>query len=108
MCESQTLSFNNNGYILLCKHCGNYQVAFMTTVLTFSEEEFDVFVKQVRFRFGKKECVNSKYAKSIVLHTASPIVCLILTRQELNHLNELVEECESELKVQEIISLFNQ
>ncbi len=81
MCEFQSLYFGDDGYVVRCKQCGNYQAGFISTMLTLTENDFYALCKIVRLK--NTEPVNLPgYCKSIILPTpAQGFLCCLQSRR---------------------------
>jgi hypothetical protein len=106
-CSFQSLNFGNDGYVVRCRQCGQYQVAFITTVLTLSEREFRSFCAQVRETLRRCAGDMGDPGKTVVLRTPLQGVCICVLPAEANSLLGLLEEAETESKTQDLIKLFN-
>ncbi|TXI31384.1 MAG: hypothetical protein E6Q58_05200, partial [Niabella sp.] len=82
-CKFQTLFSGEEGYIVRCKECGHYQIAFISVLVNMSEESYFTLYGEVRqlatceFPFEKMD------AKRIMIPTPSKNVFFILTPKEL-------------------------
>lgn len=105
-CDFQSLYYGEEGYVVRCKQCAHYQVAFISTMLTLSEADFYLFYKQVKNKVFQSYSDINQDAKIIMIGTPSQDVHLILTPIELMRLYKIMEEADSEIKVQELLCLF--
>ena len=92
MCKQKVLSHNEHGYVVLCKNCQHYHIAFGTTVLSLSEIQYEEFKSQAQeqFNFHKDDAFPQQ--KVIQLPTFSTNVIMVLSFNELLKLIELIEE----------------
>ncbi|GAB3414210.1 DUF6686 family protein [Niabella aquatica] len=107
-CDFQSLYCGEDGYVVRCRQCGHYQVAFISTMLTFSEADFYVFCKQAKDKALQSYDHVNPDSKIIMIATPSQDVYLILTPSELLRLYRALEEADSEIKAQELLCLFKQ
>lgn len=107
MCEFQSLYFNDDGYVVRCKQCGCYQLAFGSTMLTLTKKGFETFCKMVKHKCNERDFLFSEHSKCVVIPTPSNGVYMLLTKNEVNQLNEILEEADNEEKAQCLLSLFN-
>jgi len=105
-CDFQSLYYGEEGYVVRCRQCGHYQVAFISTMLTLNEADFFVFCKQVKYRALQSYSHVNQDSKIIMIATPSQEVQLILTPGELVMLYKALEEADSEKKAQELLCLF--
>lgn len=108
MCEFQSLYFGDDGYVVRCGKCGHYQVAFASTMLNMTEEDFVKLCQLVKTKMEEPDHYNNPSAKCIVVPTASKGMYMLLTRKEAERLNEILEEADSEEKALAMMSLFQQ
>lgn len=107
MCEFQSLYFDDDGYVLRCKQCGQYQVGFGTTMLIFTYFEFQEFYKLLKYKFDNMGQPGSPHSKTVILRTPSHGVCIMLTQKEASRFFEILEEADNEAKALTLIRLFN-
>lgn len=84
MCNFQQLYFNEDGYIIRCKSCNHYQVAFLSSLLNFTEPDFNNFKTSL---IQKSEEFSDHYddsIKSILLKTATRQSYVLLSLKELH------------------------
>ncbi|MGE9311896.1 DUF6686 family protein [Niabella sp. CJ426] len=105
-CDFQSLYYGEEGYVVRCKQCGHYQVAFISTMLTLNEADFYIFCKQVKYKVLQSYSNVNQDSKIIIIATPSQDVSLILTPGELTRLHKTLEEADSEIKTQELLCLF--
>ncbi len=92
MCKHTVLAHHQANYILFCNGCGNYQLTFGTSVVTFEVEDYKRFYTHIAqlkstaeyhgFEKNNHVCVNINCSKAI----------MILNDVQLYHLNALLEE----------------
>lgn len=107
MCEYQSLYYGDDGYIVRCKHCDYYQLAFISTMVTITGTEFEALCQLVRTRCSEEDSVFTADTRSIILTLPNRGICMLLTRAEANRFNKILEETDNEIKSQELIDLFN-
>ncbi len=107
-CDFQSLYYGEDGYVVRCRQCGHYQVAFVSTMLTLVEADFHVFCEQVKYKALQSYSHVNPDSKIIMLATPSQDVHLILTPSELIRLSRALEEADNEIKAQELLCLFKQ
>jgi hypothetical protein len=107
MCTFQSLYFSNDGYVVKCKQCGHYQVAFMCMMITLTEHDFCSFHKIVKQKSEDADYAVADNTKCIIIQTPANGVCFLLTKAEVKKFAEILEEADTEAKARCIISLFN-
>lgn len=106
-CELQSLYFGNDGYVVRCKQCGNYQITFMCIMITLNECDFRAFCRIVKQKSEEADYAFAEHSKCISIQTPAEGVNFLLTKAEVNRFTEILEEADSEEKAQSLISLFN-
>lgn len=105
-CDFESLYYGEEGYVVRCKQCGHYQVAFISTMLTLHEEAFKDFYRQVKCKALQAYSNINQDSKIIIIPTPSRDVQVILTPLELMRLYHVMEEADTELKTREMFYLF--
>lgn len=108
MCEFQSLYFGEDGYVVRCDKCGHYQLAFASTMLTMTKEDFATLCHTVKIKMNEANEYYHDSAKCIVIPAASKSTCLLLTKKEAQRLHEILEAADTEEKVQAMMRLFHQ
>lgn len=105
-CDFQFLCYCDEGYIVRCKQCRHYQIAFISTLITVDEANFTVFCSHVRNKAAHNYAYINRDAKIIIIPTSASDVNLLLTPNELSRLYGMLEEADNEIKMQELLGLF--
>lgn len=106
MCEYQSLYFSDDGYVVRCGKCGHYQLAFASTMLTMTKEDFATFCHIVKTKMKEANEYYTPSAKCILIPAASKSTYLLLTKKEAQRLHEILEEADTEEKAQAMMRLF--
>lgn len=106
MCEFQSLYYNDDGYVVRCKDCGYYQLAFGTMMLSLSGMDYETLCKVVKKKHGEIDFAASEHTRNVVVATPSQGLYMLLTREESNRLHDILEAADSEEKAREIMNLF--
>lgn len=106
-CNFQSLYVSGDGYVVLCKNCGHYQVAFISTMFTITEAELTELQQQVLYWCEKPEYMFSNDSKSVVVNIGASHISLILSKNEVLRFKDILEQAIDEAKALELISLFN-
>jgi hypothetical protein len=95
MCSHNILAHNEQGYVVSCKGCGRYQLAFGTSLTTLEPADYDRFCEQVA---GLATCKRLKRgagnSKKIYLDIYCNQAMMVLNAKELKSLNALLDEAE--------------
>jgi hypothetical protein len=108
MCHYQTLYHDaDKGYVVHCLLCDHLQVAFGNVALTLCRDEFYWFQHSMNLLHGDLTRENKTSAqKNITVPTPCDGIMLLLTYKELETLNHMLDAAETELKSQQLLSLF--
>ncbi len=107
MCNFQYLYKGNEGYIVKCKDCGQYQLAFGTSMLTLSQLDYETLYGILLSKSSLHIDAHTEHTKSIVIPTPAYGLFLILTKKEVALLCSMLEKAECELKALCLLSMFN-
>jgi hypothetical protein len=92
MCRHKILAHNNHGYVIFCKGCGKYQLAFGTSLVTLSPEDFQRFCSHLSGLKKKTAITGFEHEKQIGVDIYSKHSMMVLNYQELQRLNALLDE----------------
>lgn len=110
MCNFNKLALTNHGYVVCCSDCGYYQLAFGTTLLTLSEEDFNALIQTVSAQVKKMgDCDTACFSddsKNIIVSAPSNQCCFILTCNELKLFYEMLDNADNEIKAISLLKLF--
>ena len=94
MCQKiKYLNQTQNGMLIQCSHSENYQLIFknLNFNLTAAElESFNVFLNKINADYWEVEYENSIFDKKIPIPTLQTNFIILIDRQELNELIQLV------------------
>ena len=107
MCEYLSLYFGDIGYVVRCKQCGLYQLAFMCIVITLTKQDFFAFCGIVKRKYEEANYAHSENSKCIIIQTPAEGISFLLTKNEVKRFTEILEEADNEEKAQCLIGLFN-
>lgn len=86
-CEYQALYRGSDGYVVRCKHCGNYQLAFAGIMLLLHEYDFNAFCRLVNCRCGQHcNLQQENNVKTVVIETPAEGIWFLLTQPEVQRL----------------------
>ena len=108
MCQFESLYYGDDGFVIRCKQCGHYRVAFISTMLNLTENNFQALRKVVQHKCIEADYSYAENNKSIIIETALDGVYIMLTSSEVKRFNYILEEADNEVKALSLISLFNQ
>lgn len=104
MCTHRILAHNENGYVVLCAKCNHIQIAFGTTIICLTEEQFAYFKMSAYNQFNHYKDDGFPQQKIIQMPTFSVNTKIILSFIELKKLIELIEEADILIQVDKIIN----
>ena len=105
MCNYKTLHHNEHGYVVKCNTCKNIQVAFGTTAVAYTEQEFYEFKTSVYEYYNHREFDTCPDFKNNYFKTPTPKVMLVYNLTEVKNLNSLLEEAYIGLEVEKLIEV---
>ena len=105
-CQFDSLYFAEDGYVVRCKRCNNYQIAYLSTMLTLTAFDFNALCKLVKYKCTEPDYSCMGNSKSIIIQTPSQGCGIILTRLEALRFNEILEQADSEEQALVLISFF--
>lgn len=106
MCQYHSLYTGEQGYVVRCQQCGQYQWAFGTTLQQSSPAAFAKFRKEVMQLTEKIHSNTCKRKKQFLLHIGHASTRLILTAPELEKLHTMLSEAWEADTTQALLSLF--
>lgn len=106
MCDFNTLSSDENGFILRCRQCGYYQVGFAGMMLSLNMEDYEKFCRLIEHLNGRPVAEDKWRSRHIVIPTPYYGVNLLLCKHEIDELQLLLSTAETELVVQSMMALF--
>lgn len=104
-CNYATLYNSPKGYVVWCKECDTYQLAFLSSLVTFKNDEFKKFRRQIAIKINKAIAVPGN-SKSIFLNIFSNNSRMVLTPGELEELNQMLEEADTVHQTNALLELF--
>jgi hypothetical protein len=107
MCNYKTWFYEDKiGYVIECKGCKKLQVGFGNVQLSFLKTDFDAFRKHVSIVQGKNRPAKQTGIKDIFIPTNHPGLTLLLNKQELGDLYNMLEHADTEIKTGQLMELF--
>lgn len=103
MCNHRILAHSENGYIVQCKNCNHYQLAFGTSVICLSAKQYVKFKTVMSSQYEYWQYNGFPNQKNVELPTFSSNTQFVLTFNELEKFKELIEEAEVLLEVDRIL-----
>lgn len=91
MCSFKILHHSESGYVIRCQQCQHIHVAFGSTVMAFTLEEFYGFKKTVEEYNFHYSNLPGNNRKQIQLPTANRSISLLYSRNELEKLSSLLD-----------------
>lgn len=106
-CSYDALYFGDDGYIVRCKSCSHFQLAYASIMLTLNADDFEVLRQIVTRR--SEEAVPQPFetaTKSVVIQTPATGVFILLTPAEARRFAIILEEADTEAKALSLLGLF--
>lgn len=107
MCNYNTLSNTEHGYIIKCASCNHIQLTFGTTIATFSYAGFTQFNTVLNNLLDEHKAIDDTHVKSIKVPLESKQVMMICSYNELVQLRALTSGAVSQLQYQQLFSFCN-
>ena len=107
-CHFQTLYCGEDGYIVRCKECGHYQLAYLCVMITLEEKEFRSFRRMIQQHYEDSLHLSNEYCKCVVVQTAAAGTNFLFSGREIKRFNELLDEADTEQQAQSMLALFQQ
>ena len=106
-CSYDALYFGDDGYIVRCKSCGHFQLAYASIMLTLNAGDFEVLRHIVATR--AQEALPQPFepaCKTVVIQTPATGVFILLTPAETRRFAIILEEADTEAKALSLLGLF--
>jgi hypothetical protein len=108
MCNYRTLYHDKiTGYIIHCLDCNNIQLGFGNLAITLTVPAFNDFYESIHMIAAEQQMDTDPHHKNISLSTPCDGIKILLSPHELHQLNSMLDIAETELRSQELISLFS-
>ena len=105
MCKWRTYYAGEDGYVVECADCRHVQLGFGTVMLTLTRPDFGVFADLVSQHWACHIPVGSQ-RKCIVLPTPVPFYKVLLTEDELQGLERMLQLADNEMRTESLLGLF--
>lgn len=102
MCTYTLLVHNSSGYMIQCKECGHFQLAFGTTEVTMHEDELRAFYNILHQQQYPLEDRGALHRKTIRISIASG-AAFALTPFETKELIDTIDEAMATLEVKNLL-----
>lgn len=107
MCDTQTLAYANDGYIIRCPQCNRIQMAFGTVVVVTREKQLRKLKERADLELlCRATAVYEPDLKSVTL-PVTPSTMLCLSRKELEAFTELLAQAFALLEVYALLDAVN-
>jgi hypothetical protein len=106
MCNNTTLAQSEGGYVFQCLHCGLFQIAYGTTLVSLAPAQYDTLLQRLRHRLGTQPQDGFPLYKCIAIELFSPQNYLILCHKELQELTDLLHQGSFASELQRIVGDF--
>lgn len=106
-CQFKTLYTGEDGYVVRCKECGHYQLAYLCVMVTLDEKEFRSFRRMVQQHYEDSLCITNDFCKCIVIPTPAANTCFLFTKREITRFVQLLDEADNEEKALALMKFFH-
>lgn len=107
-CQFQTLYMGEDGYVVRCKECGHYQLAYLCIMVTLEEKEFSSFCRMIQQHYEDSIHLSNDNCKCVVVQTPASGTHFLFSRKEIRRFAELLDSADTEERTQNILALFQQ
>lgn len=105
MCRYKIYHQSDHGYIVRCHSCEHIQLAFGTSVMTYTREQFNEFVDSVYEYYTAYQHECSRKQKTIRIPTLSASISLAFSLNELEILMNMLEEAAVLIETDKILTM---
>ena len=107
-CHFQKLYSGEDGYVVRCKECGHYQLAYLCVMVMLDEKEFRSFCRMVQQQYENSLHITNDLCKCVVVQTPAAGTCFLFTKREIKRFTELLDEADTEERAQVLFALFRE
>ncbi len=107
-CHFQKLYSGEDGYVVRCKECGHYQLAYLCVMVTLDEKEFRSFRRMVQQQYENSLHIPNDLCKCVIVQTPAAGTCFLFTKREIKRFTELLDEADTEERAQVLFALFRE
>lgn len=107
-CHFQTLYIGEDGYVVRCKECGHYQLAYLCIMVTLEENEFRSFRRMIHQHYDDSLHLTNDHCKCIVVQTPATGTHFLFSRKEIKRFAQLLDEADTEEQALSMLALFQQ
>jgi len=106
-CDYTTLHVSQRGYVVQCRNCGGYQMAFGNVQLHICTEEFIALKDYVAIKYRNVASSTERDKRDNYICTDSQRVVMVLSIDELGQYNELLQQAWLKQTMNEAIKNMN-
>jgi hypothetical protein len=106
MCSYKTLHHSADGYVIKCNCCNKLQVAFGTTCMSYTEEQYRDYISLVDKYIENNKTAGCRDQKAITLPTVARSISLVYSLNELEKLRSLLIDGRNKLEHEKLF-VFN-
>ena len=107
MCVYKKLHHNENGYVVRCNVCQHFHVAFGSTVLAHTEDQFYDFIRTVDEYYEINRFYSCRAQKVVQIPTIARSITLVYSLEELRKLSELLHQASDKLDKEKLFAFHN-
>lgn len=104
MCGYKMLQHDERGYVTRCSRCRHLHVAFGTTVLAFTTDQFYEFAQQIEGYREMHRHTSCPEEKNIQVPTLLRTVMLLYSYRELDALYSLLADARKKLDHEQLVA----
>lgn len=95
ICRFDILAHNDNGYLVYCNECANYQLAFGTVVMTLCLKQLQHFQYRLAAAYAEAQNDPFPHQKTIRMQIGAPHIRMALSPDEAGILLSIFDEAEA-------------
>lgn len=103
MCQYKVYHQSELGYVIKCHGCEHLQLAFGTTAITFTNEQFDEFANTIREYHEAYREEFFRDQKTIRIPTTAVSIALAFSVNEMEKLMDMLNEALVLIQVDELL-----
>jgi len=92
MCSFKNFHHSRNGYVVQCRKCAYFQLAFGSVAITLTQEQLHEFYETINDYYEVYKDGDCPDQKTIRIPTALPAFMLALSINDLKMIREMLDE----------------
>jgi len=106
MCVYKKIYHNENGYVVRCGACRHFHIAFGSTVMAHTCDQFYDFIRTIDEHYNANRFCSCRAQKLVQIPTGLRSMTLVYSLEELRKLSELLHRASDRLDKEKLF-VFN-